>query len=757
MTGRKAIAVQDPAWEHCREAYPGDRDRRAMLICKYCENTYNGGVARIKEHLAQTHYCVAPCKSAPPDVVQFFKKFMETKGTRKRKRQANMVVYKNEDLGDGAPSDGFTSPSISKVGSSKGPMDKYVNPELRQITINETSKKEKRKQVCSEIGKFFFAHALPFNLCNSTYFTNMCESLGDYGRGFKPPSYHEMRTWILKKEVDDIRSVLENCKKSWIKTGCTLMVDGWTDGKGRNLINFLVNNPAGTFFIKSCDISGVKKSIENLIELFVEVIKDIGAKNVVQIITDNDVNYKAVGLKLKDIEGFQHIYWIPCATHCLDLMLEDISKIHVHKQTIDKAKSITTFIYGHAWVLSLMRKFTNNKELLRPAITRFATCYLTLQSIRANKRALKNMFISSEFQESDYYREHNKGKEVAHIINEDPNFWKAISYILKVALPLVKVLRVADSDEYPTMGFIYHHMRKAKEEIAFNVDNDKKKYEKIWEIIDNRWTNQMYHSLYAAAYYLNPNFYYDDDGDKDIKVKAALLQCVEKMVTNIEERCDIFFQLRKYEDGIGYFQKPEAILTRKGQQPAAWWNIFGIQTEELMNFAMRILSLTCSVSRCKHNRGTFSLVHTKGRNHLEQDKLNALVFVMYYMKLNERQTKKRQVEDPLIVEHIDSDDEWVIEKEDLDLPTTLVGTWLDSNLDIGNIDVLPLDNLIGSKTKNKDTSFDRGKRKINNEDEIEDGKKSTKDEDRSPAYMGDSNEDPSSTHSPDEVDNDEIV
>lgn len=53
--------------------------------------------------------------------------------------------------------------------------------------------------------------------------------------------------------------------------------------------------------------------------------------------------------------------------------------------------------------------------------------------------------------------------------------------------------------------------------------------------------------------------------------------------------------------------------------------------------------------------------------------------------------------------------------------------------------------------------FIEGKRKINNEDEIEDGKKSTKDEDRSPAYMGDSNEDPSSTHSPDEVDNDEIV
>lgn len=35
------------------------------------------------------------------------------------------------------------------------------------------------------------------------------------------------------------------------------MSDGWTDGKGRVLLNFLVNSPAGTFFLKSIDASGV--------------------------------------------------------------------------------------------------------------------------------------------------------------------------------------------------------------------------------------------------------------------------------------------------------------------------------------------------------------------------------------------------------------------------------------------------------------------------------------------------------------------
>lgn len=28
------------------------------------------------------------------------------------------------------------------------------------------------------------------------------------------------------------------------------MCDGWMDGKGRSLTNFLVNSPSGTFFFK---------------------------------------------------------------------------------------------------------------------------------------------------------------------------------------------------------------------------------------------------------------------------------------------------------------------------------------------------------------------------------------------------------------------------------------------------------------------------------------------------------------------------
>ena len=53
----------------------------------------------------------------------------------------------------------------------------------------------------------------------------------------------------------DCTQRLEDFRASWAQTGCTVMSDGWTDQKGRTLINFLVSCPKGTMFIKSVDAS----------------------------------------------------------------------------------------------------------------------------------------------------------------------------------------------------------------------------------------------------------------------------------------------------------------------------------------------------------------------------------------------------------------------------------------------------------------------------------------------------------------------
>nr|XP_009778323.1 PREDICTED: uncharacterized protein LOC104227719 [Nicotiana sylvestris] len=124
-----------------------------------------------------------------------------------------------------------------------------------------------------------------------------------------------------------------------------------------------------------------------------KLVDDVGKENVVQMITDNGSNFVNAGKRI--METRPHVYWTPCVAHCIDLMLEDIGKLKIHQETLKKAKDVVMFIYGHTWALDLMRFFTKNHELLRPAVTRFATAYLTLQSIQKQKQALRSM-LSSE-------------------------------------------------------------------------------------------------------------------------------------------------------------------------------------------------------------------------------------------------------------------------------------------------------------------------------------------------------------------------
>ena len=69
-------------------------------------------------------------------------------------------------------------------------------------------------------------------------------------------------------------------------------------------------------------------------------------------------------------------------------MLENIGKLDRVKNTVDHAKSITKFIYNHSWILSLMRKHVRGKDIIRPAITRFATHFLTSQFMLSQHKKL---------------------------------------------------------------------------------------------------------------------------------------------------------------------------------------------------------------------------------------------------------------------------------------------------------------------------------------------------------------------------------
>ncbi|KAL5555963.1 hypothetical protein UlMin_038199 [Ulmus minor] len=390
-----------------------------------------------------------------------------------------------------------------------------------------------------------------------------------------------------------------------------------------------------------------------------EVVEEIEEKLVVQVVTDNASAYKAAGKKL--MEKRKHLYWTPCAAHCLDLMLEKLGDLPQHKSALQKAKKVSNFIYNHGWVLHLMRTFAK-REIVRPAATRFATAYLTLESLCGVKDALQRMFVSRKWTTCRWANK-SDGKEVKRIVMDDRYFWPSVVYALKTTKPLVDVLRMVDSEKEPAMGYIYGAMDSAKELIAKNLGGEESAYKEIWKIIDDKWDFQLHQDLHAAAYYLNPRFKWEDGFSSHLEIKKGLYACIERLTSTTLDFNLIDGQIDSYRYKQGMFGMRAALNSYKTRTPMAWWDQFGDETQELKSLAMRILRLTCSSSACERNWSTFNQVHTKRRNRLTTTKLNSLVYIMYNKKLKLRYMKIRSTtkdeEDPLIDENLFSDDEWI--------------------------------------------------------------------------------------------------
>ncbi|XP_030955048.1 uncharacterized protein LOC115977364 [Quercus lobata] len=340
-------------------------------------------------------------------------------------------------------------------------------------------------------------------------------------------------------------------------------------------------------------------------------------------------------------------------------MLEDIAKLPTIMRTIKRAIELTGYIYNRTGLINMMRQFTGQRNLLRPAKTRFATSFLTLSSIHKQKESLRKMFTSKDWTRSKWAKELT-GKRVAQTILM-ATFWNTVVYSLKVSGPIVRVLRLVDGEKRPAMGYIYEAMDRAKEAIEKSFNGREERYKEIFEIIDRRWDCQLHRPLHAAGYFLNPEFFYDNRSEieRDEEVMAGLYKCIQRLVPNINQQDKILEELTSYKREEGLFGLEMAKRQRKKKAPADWWSAYGASTPSLQQFAVKVLILTCSSSGCERNWSMFEHVHSKKRNRLAQSRMNDLVYIKYNRALKRRYNLRDTI-DPISLKDVDDSNEWLI-------------------------------------------------------------------------------------------------
>lgn len=118
----------------------------------------------------------------------------------------------------------------------------------------------------------------------------------------------------------------------------------------------------------------------------------VGPKNAIQMITDNGANCEAAGRKIT--KKYIVIYWPPCATHCINLIMKDIVEMStIQSLAILASKESDNPEQGLNW----LRKQPNWTEFIHLGATHFAITFIALKSLHDRKDYLQSLVVYANF------------------------------------------------------------------------------------------------------------------------------------------------------------------------------------------------------------------------------------------------------------------------------------------------------------------------------------------------------------------------
>lgn len=234
-----------------------------------------------------------------------------------------------------------------------------------------------------------------------------------------------------------------------------------------------------------------------------------------------------------------------------------------------------------------MRKFTNGEEILRPTPTRFATNFVALQSILKQRDALRTMVISKEWISAPCAKE-LKGRKFVDLVL-DQQFWKDCASICNFSEPLVRVLRIVDSDERPAMGYIFGALHCAVEEIEKRFKKNKRAIQQpVLKAIEERWDKRLNKNLHAAGFWFNPINQYDEElMEKYNTTTSGVIDVIERYAANDPAlRKALTAEMKLFRTAAGDFGRVTAVNDRESMLPDEWWLTYGCGAKNLQKLAI---------------------------------------------------------------------------------------------------------------------------------------------------------------------------
>ena len=602
-----------PLWRYVRiiERCGKGQGGNAKVQCRLCDKGFQGSYSRVKAHLLKiSGFGVSFCRVVTVHVLE--------------QLQAEISAA-NAAAGRAMPRD--------------IPLPTERNEKMRKrkgvSAIESSFNLEVRSQLDELIARMFYTAGLPFNLARNPYFRKAFIFAANHPiGGYVPPSYNKLRTTLLVQEKTNVERLMQPIKATWNSKGLSIVSDGWSDAQRRPLLNFLAVTEDGPMFLKAINTEGISKTKEYISEKMLAVIDEVGAQNVVQVITDNAANCRAAGIIVE--QKHPQIFWTPCVVHTLNLALKNIcaprdiddelyDEFQWISEIIGDASCIKNFIMNHSMRLSMFNEHSKLK-FLAIAETRFASAVVMLKRFVAIKDALSVMVVSEKW---TAYREDNPGPAQFvkdKIVNDV--WWDKVRYFLSFIDPIYSMVRAADTDK-PCLHLIYemwdtmiekvknviyrYEGKEAHEESTF--------YSAVRDILVSRWTKSNT-PLHCLAHSLNPKYYYEawineipnrQAPHNDEEISEMRNACFRRYFSG-EELKRVKQQYANFSLFGPGFNSFDSLEDRTYMDPKQWWGIHGHSAPELKKLALRLLGQPTSSSCAERNWSTYGLIHSSLRN-----------------------------------------------------------------------------------------------------------------------------------------------
>ncbi|KAH7277995.1 hypothetical protein KP509_38G019200 [Ceratopteris richardii] len=572
-------------------------------MCKYCGKSFSTTTTRIIRHVSGLGGLgIAGCTQVPQEIAEIVRKEHKLAQDANEARRREFVAA-SEDILEEVEDIGLSASTLrSRTSSQRDENEESVPLEgqssqrfkasqssIQSFYISSGLHKQRQRVADIEIERCILECNIPFNVVRTDAWKRMVKAIAQVGPSddWHGVDYKRLRTLMLIEERERIEKLLEPIRLGWKTYGCSILSDGWSDIRRRHIINIMVSSCLGTFFLKAIDCSHAGTCItgELIFEHIKSAIEEIGVQNVVQVITDNASKCKRMG-ELVEAE-FPSIVWTPCASNCLDLLIEDIGKLPWLSPVVSDAKKVISFIRKNHQALAIFRAYTK-KELIRPAETRFGYVYHVFCRLHLCMDALRLTVIDPRW------------RAMARGRTEVANF---IEHIVPVLRSIHIVLRFADM-EGSTLGLLYHMYTRMRESISSVTTLSTSRHRDVMELVESQW-KFLSRPIHSFAALLHPYF------------KDPRLWDFSAYMSNV---------------GIAY-ARSTSLRQDVTSRPLEWWNHYGYGHLIIAPHALRVLSQDCTFSPCERNWSAFSLVHTKLHNCLSVEQLHRVVFCNANLRL----------------------------------------------------------------------------------------------------------------------------